>query len=208
MVFKFTRYLYEVWDVRSALTTSLLDKNDDALFWAFELFYSGFDAKDCLYTIYKRFFAEQHPLLEKHFQREFDAKLLGGLVSTMLISRKTGANRLFVEFDDVAKYETATVKPAYRTLKKLVLPSIRHESLFTIEREGLKEAFLNNWLYHAAFAPIWRERLRGKVRVENRRIVFCTDEDEEAFYEDYGFEPDEQSKEIQERHVGEIKMKS
>ena len=38
----FTRYLYVKDEVRISLLVSILKKSDDALFWAYELYYSGF----------------------------------------------------------------------------------------------------------------------------------------------------------------------
>ena len=37
----FTRYLYIKDEVKSALLISILNKSDDAIFWAYELYYSG-----------------------------------------------------------------------------------------------------------------------------------------------------------------------
>jgi hypothetical protein len=51
----FTRYLYPMVDVKQSLLLSLLDKNsNEALFWAYELFHSGFEENtfDYIYSIY------------------------------------------------------------------------------------------------------------------------------------------------------------
>ena len=40
--FQFTRYVYEESEVEIALIIAILNKTDDALFWAYELYYSGF----------------------------------------------------------------------------------------------------------------------------------------------------------------------
>ncbi len=39
--FQFTRYMYEKSEVEIALIIAILNKTDDALFWAYELYYSG-----------------------------------------------------------------------------------------------------------------------------------------------------------------------
>jgi len=64
--FVFTRYLYEKEEVKIALLFSLLNKNDDALFWAYELYYSGFkeDLTDFIWTIYYQFYAAINPSFE------------------------------------------------------------------------------------------------------------------------------------------------
>jgi len=64
----FTRYLYVKDEVRLALLVSILNKSDDAIFWAYELYYSGF--KNELFTliwkIYYDFFATLNPTFEAY----------------------------------------------------------------------------------------------------------------------------------------------
>ena len=67
--FRFSRYLYEVDEVKLSLMMSILDKRrDEALFWAFELFHSGFitELGDLLLSIYDNFYATLNPTFEKH----------------------------------------------------------------------------------------------------------------------------------------------
>jgi hypothetical protein len=65
----FTRYLYIKDEVEIALTTSILEKKDDAIFWAYELYYSGYenDTFDILWKIYHYFFASLNPCFETYF---------------------------------------------------------------------------------------------------------------------------------------------
>lgn len=55
----FTRYLYIKQEVKLALLACLLNKKDDALFWAYELYYSGFvyELFETLFKIYYDFYA-------------------------------------------------------------------------------------------------------------------------------------------------------
>lgn len=69
----FTRYLYIKEEVRIALLVSILNKSDDAIFWAYELYYSGFkyELLNLIWKIYYDFFATLNPayeayLLKKH----------------------------------------------------------------------------------------------------------------------------------------------
>jgi len=67
--FRFSRYLYEVDEVKISLMMSILDKRrDEALFWAFELFRSGFitELGELLLNIYDDFYATTNPTFEKH----------------------------------------------------------------------------------------------------------------------------------------------
>lgn len=69
----FTRYIYVKQEVRIALLVSILNKSDDAIFWAYELYYSGFkyELLNLIWKIYYDFFATLNPayeayLLKKH----------------------------------------------------------------------------------------------------------------------------------------------
>ena len=67
--FRFSRYLYEVDEVKISLMMSILDKRkDEAMFWAFELFRSGFvtELGELLLNIYDDFYATINPTFEKH----------------------------------------------------------------------------------------------------------------------------------------------
>ena len=69
----FTQYLYIKEEVRIALLVSILNKSDDALFWAHELLNSGFKYEliNLIWKIYYDFFATLNPsyevyLIKKH----------------------------------------------------------------------------------------------------------------------------------------------
>ena len=67
--FRFSRYLYEVDEAKISLMMSILDKRkDEAMFWAFELFRSGFvtELGELLLNIYDDFYATINPTFEKH----------------------------------------------------------------------------------------------------------------------------------------------
>jgi hypothetical protein len=56
----------------------------------------------------------------------------------------------------------------------------------------------HNWLYFASFSPIWANRIAeydGVIDNENCRVDFPNDDCIERFYEEYGYEPDEQKME-------------
>ena len=72
----FTRYLYIKDEVKLALRCSILLKSDDAIFWAYELYWSGFvkELVDTLWSIYYDHFATLNPSYEQYFlkkQKEF-----------------------------------------------------------------------------------------------------------------------------------------
>ena len=57
-----------------------------------------------------------------------------------------------------------------------------------------QDVFYYHWLYHSHECPLWERRIeffRGSVNHQHKKIDFC-DDDLEAFFTEYGLEPDEQ----------------
>lgn len=69
-ILQFTRYLYEKDEVKLSLVCSILENknSDDALFWAYELYYSGYkeELTQLFWTIYYDFFATLNPGFESY----------------------------------------------------------------------------------------------------------------------------------------------
>ena len=74
----FTRYLYIKEEVRIALLVSILNKSDDAIFWAYELYYSGFkyELLNLIWKIYYDFFATLNPAYEAYLLKKHKELLL------------------------------------------------------------------------------------------------------------------------------------
>jgi hypothetical protein len=67
-----TRFLYSKDEVELSLLTALL-KNEDiqiVYYWAYELYYSGFDVFEFLWKIYLDFYYEQQPYFVTYFKRK------------------------------------------------------------------------------------------------------------------------------------------
>jgi hypothetical protein len=65
--------------------------------------------------------------------------------------------------------------------------------------------FREYWEYCAMTTPYWRtifDKHGAKFEDGHKRIVFDTEELEEAFYEIYGYETDEQSEIVQQYCLG------
>jgi hypothetical protein len=68
-IIQFTRYLYEKEEVKLSLMMCILNKKDEeAVFWAYELFYSGlsFELTELFLCIYYDFYAVLNPNFEKY----------------------------------------------------------------------------------------------------------------------------------------------
>jgi hypothetical protein len=88
----FTRYLYLKDEVKLAFLVSLLKKSDDAIFWAYELYYSGFKTElfEFIWHIYYVFYATLNPsfeayLLNKRNELLKDEKLVSAIVQDLII---------------------------------------------------------------------------------------------------------------------------
>ena len=67
------------------------------------------------------------------------------------------------------------------------------------------ENYTTYWLYYASKSPLWQTRIAsygGTINDTTYNVEFACDDQEEKFYEKYGYEPDEQSIEIQEKCLG------
>jgi hypothetical protein len=89
-----TRFLYIKDEVEIALLMCILQKKKESLFWAYELYYSGFenDVFELIWTIYYDFFATLNPLFEifiKEKEEEWSCKksdvIIGQIIETLLI---------------------------------------------------------------------------------------------------------------------------
>jgi hypothetical protein len=135
---------------------------------------------------------------------------------------------IIVEPEDIIQYETIESSIDLRHYKVLDVARIcgiddlKYLSLFRLERDTLfknkdrneinengtndtiKELYLNNWLYHAAFSPIWFNRIkmyRGYVDYKNQKVEFVDEDVMQLFYNKYGYEPDEQSQNITDKFL-------
>jgi len=90
--FQFTRYMYEESEVEIALIVAILNKTDDALFWAYELYYSGCIPQliTILWKIYYDFYATLNASFEKYLYNKLksgniDAHILCSIINNLMI---------------------------------------------------------------------------------------------------------------------------
>lgn len=79
---------------------------------------------------------------------------------------------------------------------------------FNMNHSDYKKLHYYNWEYYALKSPIWKRRIlkyNGKFCNETKKIIFGNDSDLENFYELYGYDFDEQSLQIQDLSLLEIK---
>jgi hypothetical protein len=157
--------------------------------------------------------------------------LLANILSLITFDKsQTKKVNFYVRVDpvEVVQYETIdavdNLKP-YRILKQACVCQIDEHSfqnLFQSFRNqkiqnGLKEKYdgwttraisekySDKWLYHAAFSPIWFDRIKsfkGYIDYQQNEVKFITEDWEEAFYNKYNLEPDEQPLFVKENTLG------
>jgi hypothetical protein len=283
-----TRYLYVKEEVEVAILSSMLELNSNAIFWAYELYYSGFQQEtfELLFKIYYFLFASLNPDVEAFLHEKYnqwltsnkkDAYVINDILQTLLIrpydtdvlllhrlatyldydadisstecntdaaahfvanptsssisvfpslnpivalSRHIAAQNknercppLYMKTKpaDADQYETRTISPPYMTLRTVCIPVDPHHylALFGTPRKDspiAMQIYHQCWLACASYSPIWMARIEahGGSRTANNKMVFAKEEDEESFYEKYGYEPDEQPMEVQRRNIPPI----
>jgi len=117
-----------------------------------------------------------------------------------------------VEQEQIAKYKTIYVSndlKHYRVLEKArecSIDSLKHLRLFKLNRNkyNLNPLYWHKWEYYASFSPLWNQRIasfNGIVDHNATRVIFEDDDLMEEFYRSYGYEPDEQSKAVQDKSI-------
>lgn len=229
--FMLTRYLYIRQDVELSLIQSILDKDlNQSLFWAYELYYSGFES-EVLYLlsqIYDTYYAYLNPKLGQFLNKQgilWSEKkendwIIGIIVRNMVIRphsthkicdtecpKLIAEKRIFVMMaeKDIIEYKTVDddkyePRLILRNVCKYSPSGKSLISLFINQTAEIKntnnfDKWANDWLYYAAFSPIWKDRLDdygGEQNHITKTVEFPDDENYEGFYESFGYEPDEQ----------------
>ena len=112
------------------------------------------------------------------------------------------------------QFNSDIVEPLYKTLvhKRLfkISPLVGAFKLerFSIQKLDYKDILRLHWDYFVYNTPLWQQRIKNCNGIVNKNyeLVFKNDDDHEAFYETFDYEPDEQSKEIQEMSICNIDM--
>ena len=237
----FTRYLYPKEQVKHSLLIALLEKQvDEALFWTYELYYSGFEMElyEYIYSVYEMFYKSSNSaalgkciedLYNKWYNDTSLNHMFGALIKN-LICRPYNVN-LFMETYVGVKCEpcnnlgkegkflrmnfTAENAKVYETVvlkARLVLPlvykyAIRHNvaALFQCSNRNIKEQYRMHWTYYCWDCPYWRAIIEGKyfgrINHDERTVDFYEDA-QEHFYDHFGYEPDEQLIEVQQKSIG------
>lgn len=144
----------------------------------------------------------------------------------MIKTRQLFAIPLQTKINEVLLIENEIINPIYYTLSaKRKYKINRIIGSFELARDELPDFLNDNWMhweYYATGVPLWNDRvtsLNGKIDHEKRELWFPGDDDvydnvydnvydddvREKFYKQYGYELDEQPKDVQYLSLYEIK---
>jgi hypothetical protein len=105
------------------------------------------------------------------------------------------------------------INPIYKTLTINRLFSVSANiGYFNIKHTNdCKDKLWFHWEYFIRNCPLWEERInkyKGKFNEEKKKIEFINDDLLEEFYDNFGFEPDEQNLECQNKSIGKLECGS
>ena len=179
-------------------------------------------------TIYEMFLLASENLKESYLKQfKKISRCLPKLTNKILLSKiftlfpfKKGKNTYTqVNKEDLLDFHTLEPKQInskhYRFLNHVCKYSINeHHSLciFDLERYNLtksaRDIYNREWLYYASFTPLWLERIKkyqGIQDHEQKQVIFPSDDEFDDFHNEYDYETDEQSADLKERVIPEMK---
>jgi hypothetical protein len=124
---------------------------------------------------------------------------------------------IMVDTAEIQQYNTI-IGQHYTILKKACIYGIddlKHLSLFKLQRNkyDISQKYWYHWEYHASFSPLWFTRITefgGKVDYIAKKVIFQeepNDDELQSFYNTFGYEPDEQLTNVQEKSIMPIEKK-
>ena len=124
--------------------------------------------------------------------------------------------KIYLKPEDVDKYKTiiADAGKAYTVPRKACLYPIRknvHNIFSTFVPENIQEVYTRQWEYYSNKTPVWQNRFEissASFNDETQEITFGREngisscDNQEQFYDCWGYEPDEQPISLKEKWMG------
>jgi len=217
-----TRYLYCKESVAHSLECAIENsQTEEALFWAYELYRSGFQTElmQLLFSIYDNHY-NKFSHLRKCLQKKYEkwkndyktyATFPATMVKNMILRNKMKTNSakvLIIECKecDITAFQTKDIpvgKP-YKYMQICCKYGVKSDQMPT-ENLFHRLKSQTEWLYYASFSPLWNMRLQKyKASVDHLKkdVDFENDDELESFMDKFGFEPEEQTLKIQQFCLG------
>jgi len=216
-----TRYLYNKAQVIVSLQEAI-DKKDyeSALYWGYEIYYSGFEDEiiDYLMLLFENRY-KHHVKLRSYIKKKYDTNKItkdSTFIATILKNMQMKNYEkpetlkprcILVKTDQIEKFKT--VEPTQYNWKHLQTvcekPVTPIKNIKKSEETKLLEIFRSKWLFYASRSPIWKSRILeydGKIDGRKKTVEFKNDDDLEGFHDAYDYDPDEQPAHIQKKCMG------
>jgi hypothetical protein len=118
-------------------------------------------------------------------------------------------NDIIVQLNQLQKYKTnlSDLKHIKNYNSNQLFMGIFQLERFIDHNFDFKQKYLNNWEFYAFDMPYWNNLFiyyNAYKNFDNIKIYFETESDEEQFYNDFQYSPDEQSLEFQNLSIGFI----
>ena len=221
----FTRYLYIKSNVIKSLQVAMeLCDYESALFWGYELYYSGFESEviNILHDIYNDRYARHYPKMGEYIKKKIheyfhsvkntNDTVIATIIKNMMkkndVPEKQNPRFIAIQETQIEKYKTKEpTQYLWKHLSIVCEKPVFKNKLSKKNEIKILDIFRDKWLFCASFSPIWKKRIQeynGKIIGRTSEIVFENDDDYDNFYDKYNYEPDEQSLEIQKKCMGII----
>jgi hypothetical protein len=169
----FTRYLYIYDEVKIGLLTSLLNRKESTLFWAFELYYSGFEEEliDFLWKIYYMFYFTLNPGFQEYFSKKLvggvDPKLIATIVENLMI-RPYNCDVFFLlsfgpNSDDALSLTLDNIRP--------ILLSKTRKNIHEIFQSVLEDCKFIEEKYKISYLKKWKKTTKTIINIERMRLI-------------------------------------
>lgn len=215
-----TRYLYNKDRVVDSLRQCIENSDyKESVFWAYELYYSGFQLEviTLLLEIYENKFSKNHSKLGIYIRRKIHGNCHECIAT--VIKNLTMKNTFVIESEQtkfvnvkehhIIDYLTkeSNIVNYWKFLPAVCLYKVFSKKYTKLQEAKLLDIFRTKWLFHASFSPIWRDRIleyHGKIDKKNQIIIFENEDDFEEFHNRYSYDSDEQPLELQKKCMGII----
>lgn len=195
-----TRYLYDKEHVEFSLLCAIQErKREEALFWAYELYHSGFKYETNALVADQVSCPKLRAYFQNHAELESDVLIVGTIIENIV--NRNPKLRIKIKMADVSKYKT---KPVIE-LKSWKIPKRECKYKLRTKPGSLPVTSYYNWIYEASLSPIWQKRIEkygGTICHESKTVTFDDENNEEKFNNWHNFEPDEQPLSVKENWLG------
>ena len=119
------------------------------------------------------------------------------------------------EYNDIMKIHNDPI-PLNKYNNPQIYRTLQHKRVYSIDPicssfhllrenvENINKCYREHWEFYAYLCPLWNDRFQKydiTIDSDKKKIVFHDDDELEEFYSQYGYEPDEQSYETENKRV-------